>query len=547
EPMDMWLSGDEPQGPWIQYEFNKVHKLHQMWVWNSNQIFESLFGFGMKDVTIEYSTDGTAWTALADVPQFTKAPGAAGYAHDTTVDFSGAVAKYVKLTATSNWGGILPQYGLSEVRFFSIPVGAREPSPDTGAADVNPAVILSWRVGREAATHDVYISSDEQAIIDGTVPAVSVTEASYSTDLDLADTYFWRIDEVNDAETPATWQGDVWSFSTPEYLVVDDFESYNDIDPPDPESNRIFESWSDGFGVATNGALVGNDFPPYLETTIVHDGAQSMPVFYSNTGGAVSSEITRTFAPGQDWTKHGIQTLVLYFQGIPGNTGQLYIKVNGVKVSYPGDAANLARLIWTQWTIDLASLGVNLTSITSLAIGIDGNGAAGTLYVDDIVLYRFAPPAPTSQIYLEAEAGTITAPLKTYSDPLASGGSYIGTDDGTGDENSAPPATGVATYNFTAEGGVYTISLRVIITGGSNSFWVRIPGATNYAPGTHSTGWIRFNDISDGADWHWDDVHSNDHNNQVVSITVPAGPHTLEIARREDGTLLDAIVISKVD
>ncbi|MHC4511262.1 MAG: hypothetical protein ACYTAO_20325, partial [Planctomycetota bacterium] len=58
--------------------------------------------------------------------------------------------------ATSNWGGLLPQYGLSEVRFFSIPVIAREPSPDSEAADVNPAVTLAWRPGREAATHNVY-------------------------------------------------------------------------------------------------------------------------------------------------------------------------------------------------------------------------------------------------------------------------------------------------------------------------------------------------------------------------------------------------------
>ncbi|MHC4510562.1 MAG: discoidin domain-containing protein, partial [Planctomycetota bacterium] len=84
---DMWLSGNEPLGAWIQYEFDKVHKLHQMWVWNSNQVFEGLFGFGMKDVTVEYSTNGTDWMALAGVPEFAKAPGTDDYAHDTTVDF----------------------------------------------------------------------------------------------------------------------------------------------------------------------------------------------------------------------------------------------------------------------------------------------------------------------------------------------------------------------------------------------------------------------------------------------------------------------------
>ncbi|UCC97533.1 MAG: discoidin domain-containing protein, partial [Phycisphaerales bacterium] len=116
---DMWLSDNEPLRAWIQYELDKVYKLHEMWVWNSNQIFEPLFGFGMKDVTVEYSTNGTEWTALADVPEFARAPATEDYAHDTTVDFGGAVAQYVRLTATSNWGGILPQYGLSEVRFFS--------------------------------------------------------------------------------------------------------------------------------------------------------------------------------------------------------------------------------------------------------------------------------------------------------------------------------------------------------------------------------------------------------------------------------------------
>ncbi|MHC4510178.1 MAG: LamG-like jellyroll fold domain-containing protein, partial [Planctomycetota bacterium] len=138
EPTTMWVSANEPLGAWIQYEFDRMQKLHQMWVWNSNQMLEGLFGFGMKDVTVEYSTNGADWATVAEVPQFAKAPGTAGYAHDTTVDFGGAVAQFVRLTATSNWGGVLPQYGLSEVRFLAIPVSAREPSPDSGASDVGP-------------------------------------------------------------------------------------------------------------------------------------------------------------------------------------------------------------------------------------------------------------------------------------------------------------------------------------------------------------------------------------------------------------------------
>jgi hypothetical protein len=64
------------------------------------------------------------------------------------------------------------------------------------------------------------------------------------------------------------------------------------------------------------------------------------------------------------------------------------VKVNGVKLDYPG---NVADIPWMQWNIDLASLGVDLQDVTTLAIGIDGDGASGTLYFDDFRLYRLAP------------------------------------------------------------------------------------------------------------------------------------------------------------
>jgi len=116
-----------------------------------------------------------------------------------------------------------------------------------------------------------------------------------------------------------------------------------------------------------------------------------MPLSYSNTGGAAYSEAERTFAVGQNWMQAGATTLVLYFHGAEGNTGQLYVKVDDSKVVYDGDAADMAKAEWKQWNIDLASLGIDLQNVTKLSIGIDGNGATGTLYVDDIRLYRSAP------------------------------------------------------------------------------------------------------------------------------------------------------------
>ncbi|MCH7559701.1 MAG: discoidin domain-containing protein, partial [Planctomycetes bacterium] len=280
EATDMWLSGDEPNGAWIEYELDKVHKLHEMWVWNANQTMESILGLGYKDVSIEYSVNGTDYTTLDITHEFARAPGAVDYAHNTTVDFSGVTAKYVRLTANNNWGNLLlDQFGLSEVRFFYIPVYAREPSPDSGTTDVSIGTIdetidvtLGFRAGREADKHDVYFSSDWQAVADGNAPVATVTETNYGPlSLDLGTTYYWRVDEVNEVETPTTWQSDIWNFTTQKYFVVDDFEDYNDY-PPD----EIWATWVDGYGVPTNGATVGYPNPDwgadehYVETAIVH-------------------------------------------------------------------------------------------------------------------------------------------------------------------------------------------------------------------------------------------------------------------------------------
>jgi len=152
----MWLSASDANLPaWIEFEFQSVQKVHEMWIWNSNEGLEKNIGLGFKDVTIEYSVDGENYSTLGTTHEFTQAPGTADYAHNTTIDMEGVAAKYVKLTANSNWKNILQQTGLSEVRFFSIPIQAREPSPAVGAADVELDLNLSFRAGREGTKHDV--------------------------------------------------------------------------------------------------------------------------------------------------------------------------------------------------------------------------------------------------------------------------------------------------------------------------------------------------------------------------------------------------------
>jgi len=306
--VDMWLSASGQTLPaWIQYDLGQVYKLLNMTVWNSNQKVESFIGFGAKGVTIDYSLDGADWSTLSDV-ELARASGADGYAGQT-VDLAGIEAKFVRLAVQSNWGGFIPQTGLSEVRFSYIPVAARPLTPAVGAEGQPLDTTLVWRPGREAVSHDVFFSEDAQAVTDGTVPAQSVSTNEYQPDaLEYGKTYYWKVNEIGAADS---WEGDVWSFTTTEFSVVDDMESYNDDD------NRIYDAWVDGLtDTAKGGSQVGYDVSPFAEQGIVNTGEQSMPLKYDNTAAPFLSEAEQTFGSPQNWTANGSDTLTVYFQGV---------------------------------------------------------------------------------------------------------------------------------------------------------------------------------------------------------------------------------------
>jgi hypothetical protein len=327
----MWLSAEDANQPaWIEYDLGRVYKLDEMWVWNSNESLEKTIGIGFKEATIDYSLDGVEFATLGTTHQFNPAPGTANYAHNTTIDFEGISARYVRLTAISNFKDILDQYGLSEVRFFYVPVQARFPKPDLGATDVPLDVTLGWTPGRQAAGHNVYLSASEQEVIDGTALLDTVTGTEYGPlSLDYATTYYWRVDEVNDIEDPAVVEGDIWSYTTKEYLVIDDFELY------DANDNQIWYAWKDGLGYGTpeappyypgngTGSAVGDESTDsFTEETIVHEGSQSMPFTFDNNkqGFAKYSQTELTLTDTRDWTKGGLQELSLWFRGSPASVG----------------------------------------------------------------------------------------------------------------------------------------------------------------------------------------------------------------------------------
>jgi len=275
--------------------------------------------------------------------------------------------------------------------------------------DIKQTPILSWAPGVYAASHQVYFGTDKEAVrnADTSSPeykgAGDLGAESYEPEkLQWNTTYYWRIDEANNANPDSPWTGNVWNFTTANFLIVDDFESYNDLDPADPESNRIFNAWIDGYGIPTNGSLVGYDNSPFAEQTIVHGGSQSMPLFYDNSVGY--SEATLTLTYSRDWTENGVNTLTIWFRGNSDNAAEtVYVALNGnaIVTNDNPDAAQITN--WTEWNIDLqafADQGVNLANVNTISLGLGNKnnpvaGGSGTMYFDDIRLYP-PPPEPVA-------------------------------------------------------------------------------------------------------------------------------------------------------
>lgn len=280
---------------------------------------------------------------------------------------------------------------------------AWDPSPGNGTLlGIAQAAPLSWSPGDNAVQHDVYLGTDKDAVANADASDATgiyrgrQSAVTYNPSEGIewgGGPYYWRIDESNTDGTIST--GKMWSFEVTDYLLVEDFEDFNDY-PPD----EIWNAWIDGFGTANNGSTAGYANPDfaagghYVETSTVHGGAQSMPLFYDNN--LKYSEVTLTLVYPRNWTEQGVGVLSLWIRGGSSNAAErIYVALDGVAVYHDDPTAVLATG-WTEWQIPLsefADKGANLAAVNTISIGLgDKNnvaaGGTGVLYVDDIRLYR---------------------------------------------------------------------------------------------------------------------------------------------------------------
>ena len=288
--------------------------------------------------------------------------------------------------------------------FTVVGAKASEPSPANNAEDVSPLAVLSWVPGGETVSHELYLSTDfndvNERLISPEIPGAN----SYDPGgLAMAKQYYWAVDEVNMSSATPRWYGDVWTFETEWYRVVDDMDSYVEY------TNDIFNTWLQGSEL-DSAALI--DLQTELSDANLVRSGNSMKFTYRNSikvkqlYGSETAAWTSELEIGSNWMAGDSKALVLYFYGQSGNAigvnDQMFVALedSGANVGvvyYDGEANDVQEEQWNEWNIELSDAnfsGVDLNDVSRVYIGFGihgGDGSAvggnGVVYFDDIRVY----------------------------------------------------------------------------------------------------------------------------------------------------------------
>jgi hypothetical protein len=149
------------------------------------------------------------------------------------------------------------------------------PNPEDGAMHEDTWVTLTWSAGDFAVSHDLYLGDNFDDVNDGLGDTFrgNLTDKffmagfigyPYPDGLIPGTTYYWRIDEVNDANAASPWKGDVWSFTVPSK------KAYGPV-PADGskflDAEALTLSWTAGFGTILHSVYFGDDFDTVSNAT----------------------------------------------------------------------------------------------------------------------------------------------------------------------------------------------------------------------------------------------------------------------------------------
>jgi hypothetical protein len=292
---------------------------------------------------------------------------------------------------------------------------AHRPLPYDGEINVSVKTNLTWRNGATAPNRDVYLGTsftDVNTATRASHPGVLLNQGQTANNFDpygatgflkMETTYYWRVDEVIGG-TPQ--KGEVWSFTTRPYCVVEDWNSY-------PTTDDLILVWLDyNFQEEPK-----TDAECYIDTETAHSGSSMLYLFRNGDFDPWYSEVRTTFGNGaglllmdSDWLDMNAKALSLWFYGDQSNPTTEPMSIiledsnsNTAQVTYP-DINDIKVESWQEWNIALTSFtdantNLSLKHISRIIIrfGEPGGSAGnnGTVYFDDLALY------PTRCVQLE--------------------------------------------------------------------------------------------------------------------------------------------------
>ncbi len=137
--------------------------------------------------------------------------------------------------------------------------------PPDGTEVSETSVTLAWRTGDFAVSHNVYMGTNIDDVAGGTVPAVDAPLGTITAGiaggpipdgLVPGETYYWRVEAVNDLNPESPWTSDIKS------LWLRPLEA---TDPSPADGGKfvgpaVTLSWVPGFGATEHTVYIGDDF-----------------------------------------------------------------------------------------------------------------------------------------------------------------------------------------------------------------------------------------------------------------------------------------------
>jgi len=363
-----------------------------------------------------------------------------------------------KISAYDGTGTVIRDYnvtnsGKTTVTGYLPSPKAINPNPFHTATNVALDANLSWTAGVGAASHNVYFGTDstpDETEFQGNQPGTTFDPCTL---LAPATAYYWRIDEVNEANVVTT--GDVWSFTT----ISGQPSSPSPADYATDVTIHPILSWTPGQGALSHDVYFGTDSTPdetefqgnQTETTFDPNNLLPNTIYYWRIDEVYSTSTVT--GPVWSFTTANTKATILVSQFCPAH-GATGMPIGGIILTWTAGAGAVSHDVYfgavSPGTFQVNQPGTSfalptiLTPNTTYYWRIDEKDGSGGTTVGDVNNFTTGDPVGIYP-YLTWKSDPTTTITVNWWNPAATGDSSVD----YGDTNSYGSTVNVPTItNF---------------------------------------------------------------------------------------------------